>query len=60
MMPLQNCLQQKKLLKNRYYWAKNRSEELKPSSLYVRFFVRMDDCTKRILSVVNPEYEPSG
>ncbi|VXB55518.1 Dipeptidyl-peptidase 7 [Flavobacterium sp. 9AF] len=36
------------------YWAKNRAEELKPSSLYVRFFVRMDDCTKRILSVVNP------
>jgi hypothetical protein len=33
---------------------KNRAEELKPSSLYVRFFVRMDDCTKRILSVVNP------
>ncbi|UOX33415.1 S46 family peptidase [Flavobacterium sediminilitoris] len=36
------------------YWAKNRAEELKPSSLYVRFFVRMDDCSKRILSVVNP------
>ncbi|HLO72356.1 MAG TPA: S46 family peptidase [Flavobacterium sp.] len=36
------------------YWAKNRAEELKPSSLFVRFFVRMDDCTKRILSVVNP------
>ena len=36
------------------YWAANRKEELKPSSLFVRFFVRMDDCTKRILSVVNP------
>ncbi len=36
------------------YWAKNRADELKPSSLYVRFFVRMDDCSKRILSVVNP------
>lgn len=36
------------------YWAKSRAEELKPSSLFVRFFVRMDDCTKRILSVVNP------
>ena len=44
---------EKNYLKNGY-WAKNRSEELKPSSLYVRFFVRMDDCTKRILSVVNP------
>jgi hypothetical protein len=36
------------------YWAAKRSEELKPSSLFVRFFVRMDDCSKRILSVVNP------
>ncbi|MCA1966439.1 MAG: S46 family peptidase [Flavobacterium sp.] len=44
---------EKNYLKNGY-WAKNRAEELKPSSLYVRFFVRMDDCTKRILSVVNP------
>jgi hypothetical protein len=31
-----------------------KKEELKPSSLFVRFFVRMDDCTKRILAVVNP------
>lgn len=36
------------------YWAANRKAEMKPSSLYVRFFVRMDDCTKRILAVVNP------
>ncbi len=36
------------------YWASNRKEEMKPSSLYVRFFVRMDDCTKRILAVVDP------
>jgi hypothetical protein len=36
------------------YWASNRKEELKPSSLFVRFFVRMDDCSKRILSVVTP------
>lgn len=36
------------------YWAANRKAEIKPSSLYVRFFVRMDDCTKRILAVVNP------
>ena len=36
------------------YWAANRKAEMKPSSLYVRFFVRMDDCTKRILAVTNP------
>ena len=36
------------------YWAKDRKAEMKPSSLYVRFFVRMDDCSKRILAVVNP------
>ncbi len=36
------------------YWAADRKAEMKPSSLYVRFFVRMDDCSKRILAVVNP------
>ena len=36
------------------FWAANRADERKPSSLYVRFFVRMDDCSKRILGVVNP------
>ena len=35
------------------YWAANRSEEKKPSSLYVRFFVRMDDVSKRILAKLN-------
>jgi len=35
------------------FWAKNFSQELKPKSLYVRFFVRMDDVSKRILSLVN-------
>lgn len=35
------------------FWAKDRSAELKPKSLFVRFFVRMDDVTKRILSKVN-------
>ena len=35
------------------YWAANKASEMKPSSLYVRFFVRMDDCTKRILARVN-------
>ncbi len=43
---------EKNHLKNGF-WAGSKKEELKPSSLFVRFFVRMDDCTKRILSVVN-------
>jgi len=43
---------EKNLLKNGF-WAQNRKEEIKPSSLYVRFFVRMDDVSKRILSKVN-------
>ena len=34
------------------YWAPNRSAELKPKSVSVRFFVRMDDVSKRILSKV--------
>lgn len=35
------------------FWAKDRSAEMKPKSLFVRFFVRMDDVSKRILSKVN-------
>ncbi len=35
------------------FWAKDRKSEMKPKSLYVRFFVRMDDVSKRILSKVN-------
>ena len=35
------------------FWAANKSEEIKPKSLFVRFFVRMDDCSKRILAKVN-------
>ncbi|WP_432671771.1 S46 family peptidase [Flavobacterium sp. SM2513] len=35
------------------FWAATRKEEMKPKSLYVRFFVRMDDVSKRILDVVN-------
>lgn len=35
------------------FWAKSFEEELKPESLYVRFFVRMDDVSDRILSLVN-------
>jgi hypothetical protein len=43
---------EKNHLKNGF-WAGSRKEEIKPSSLFVRFFVRMDDCSKRILGVVN-------
>ncbi|MCL9809189.1 S46 family peptidase [Flavobacterium luminosum] len=43
---------EKNHLKNGF-WASSRKEEMKPSSLFVRFFVRMDDCTKRILAQVN-------
>jgi len=35
------------------YWAPTRDQELKPKSLSVRFFVRMDDVSERILSKVN-------
>ncbi|WP_333876407.1 S46 family peptidase [Flavobacterium sp.] len=43
---------EKNLLKDGF-WAENRKAEIKPSSLFVRFFVRMDDCTKRILAQVS-------
>ena len=35
------------------FWAATKKDELKPQSLSVRFFVRMDDVSKRILSKVN-------
>jgi len=35
------------------FWAKSYKEELKPKSLSVRFFVRMDDVSQRILSKLN-------
>lgn len=35
------------------YWAPTREQELKPKSLSVRFFVRMDDVSNRILSKLN-------
>ena len=35
------------------FWAASKKDELKPKSLYVRFFVRMDDVSKRILAKVN-------
>lgn len=37
------------------FWANNHKEELKPANLSVRFFVRMDDVSERILSKVNEE-----
>ena len=37
------------------YWADSKKDEMKPNSLYVRFFVRMDDVSKRILDKVNDE-----
>lgn len=35
------------------FWAQTKADELKPKSLSVRFFVRMDDVSKRILSKLN-------
>ena len=35
------------------FWAKTKADERKPKSLSVRFFVRMDNVTKRILAVTN-------
>lgn len=46
--------EEKNYLKNGF-WAADRKAEMKPQSLYVRFFVRMDDVSKRILSKVNPQ-----
>lgn len=43
---------EKNHLKNGF-WAGSLEEELKPESLSVRFFVRMDDVTNRMLSQVN-------
>lgn len=37
------------------FWAANQQEELKPNQLSVRFFVRMDDVSKRILGQVNDQ-----
>jgi hypothetical protein len=43
---------EKNHLKNGF-WAGSLEEELKPERLFVRFFVRMDDVSERILSQVN-------
>ncbi|MGO2356858.1 S46 family peptidase [Mesonia sp.] len=40
---------------NNGFWAKNYEEELKPENLSVRFFVRMDDVSKRMLAQVNDQ-----
>lgn len=37
------------------FWASSPKEELKPKSVSVRFFVRMDDVSKRILGQVNDQ-----
>jgi hypothetical protein len=37
------------------FWASTRQGELKPKDLYVRFFVRMDDVSERMLSKVNDQ-----
>lgn len=44
---------EKNHLKNGF-WAASKKEELKPKSLFVRFFVRMDDVSQRILSKLTP------
>lgn len=38
---------------NNGFWAKNFQEELAPKNISVRFFIRMDDVTNRILSKLN-------
>ncbi|GJH41371.1 peptidase S46 [Capnocytophaga sp. HP1101] len=35
------------------FWARSHAEELSPKQSFVRFFVRMDNVTDRMLSVVN-------
>ncbi len=40
---------------NNGFWAKNNEEELKPENLSVRFFVRMDDVSERMLAQVNDQ-----
>lgn len=37
------------------FWAKNFDEELKPKDLYVRFLVRMDNATDRIVRQFKPK-----
>ena len=41
------------------FWAKTKADELKPKNLSVRFFVRMDDVSERILSKLNDSMSES-
>jgi hypothetical protein len=41
------------------FWAKNKNEEMKPNSLYVRFFIRMDDVSNRILGKLSDDMTES-
>ena len=41
------------------YWAQNKNEEMKPNSLYVRFFIRMDDVSDRILGKLSDDMTES-
>lgn len=36
------------------FWAYEKSQELKPENLYVRYLVRMDDATERIMKKLSP------
>ena len=37
------------------FWAKTKKDELAPRRIFVRFFVRMDNVTDRMLSILKPE-----
>lgn len=41
------------------YWAYEKSQELKPENLYVRYLVRMDDATERIMKKLSPSMSSS-
>lgn len=36
------------------YWAYDKSQEIKPENLYVRYLIRMDDVTERIMKKLSP------
>src|SRR5690606_28537898 len=36
------------------FWAYEKSQELKPENLYVRYLIRMDDATERIMKKLSP------
>lgn len=39
------------------FWAASKQDEMKPEELSVRFFIRMDDVTERILNLVNDDMD---